>query len=55
MQLLLAELEREMPQLFLESLSVSPKPAATEDDKGTLEFSIVYLCWEKAKGGLIQP
>lgn len=49
MQLLMAELETEMPQLVLESLSINPKPAKSEAEKGTLQFSVVYLCWEKPK------
>ncbi len=49
MQLLLAELENEMPHLLLESISIRSLPAATEADKGTLQFGVVYLCWEKPK------
>lgn len=46
MQLLLAELENEMPHLFLESIQIRPQPAETADQKGNLRFGIVYLCWE---------
>jgi len=49
MQLLLAELENEMPHLFLESIIVRPQPAQTAEEKGNLEFGITYLCWEKAE------
>lgn len=49
MQLLLAELETEMPQLFLESISISPRPARSEGEKGDLQFGVVYLAWEKPK------
>jgi Sec-independent protein translocase protein TatA len=49
MQLLLAELETEMPHLILESLAVTPRPAVSESDKSTLQFRVVYLCWEKPK------
>ena len=49
MQMLLAELEAEMPQLFLENLTVSPIEASSEADRGRLKFSVVYLGWEKPK------
>lgn len=49
MQLLLAELEAEMPQLVLESLTISPVPAKSERDTGKLKFGVVYLGWEKPK------
>ncbi|HQZ27945.1 MAG TPA: GspMb/PilO family protein [Verrucomicrobiales bacterium] len=49
MQMLLAELENEMPHLLLESISVRPQPAKAEGQKGTLQFGVVYLCWEKPK------
>ncbi len=49
MQLLLAELETEMPNLVLEDLSIQTKPSTAEGKKGTLQFSVTYLCWEKAK------
>lgn len=48
MQLLLAELETEMPNLVLESLTVAPKPS-NESDRSTLQFGIVYHCWEMPK------
>ncbi len=48
MQLLLAELETEMPQLVLESLSMAPKPGSG-NERGTLQFGVVYHCWELAK------
>lgn len=47
MQLLLAELENEMPHLLLESISIRPQPAKVAGTKGNLQFGIVYLCWEK--------
>lgn len=47
MQLLLAELENEMPHLLLESISIRPQPAKSAGTKGNLQFGIVYLCWEK--------
>lgn len=46
MQLLLAELENEMPHLFLESIQIRPQPAETASQKGNLRFGVVYLCWE---------
>lgn len=49
MQLLLAELEAEMPQLVLESLSIQPIPSQSERDLGKLRFGVVYLGWEKPK------
>lgn len=49
MQLLLAELETEMPQLVLESLSITPMPATANREKGTLQFAVVYVCWEGSK------
>jgi len=49
MQMLLAELENEMPHLLLESISVRPQPAKAEGQKPTLQFGLIYLCWEKPK------
>ena len=49
MQLLLAELETEMPHLLLESLSVTPRPTVSDSDKSSLQFRVIYLCWEKSK------
>jgi hypothetical protein len=49
MQILLAELETEMPHLILESISVTPRPATSDSVKSTLQFRVVYLCWEKPK------
>lgn len=49
MQLLLAELETEMPHLVLESLTISPRPAINETDQSSLQFRVIYLCWEKPK------
>lgn len=46
MQMLLAELETEMPHLMLESLDITPMPAASEGARGKLNFQVVYLCWE---------
>ncbi|MBP84051.1 MAG: hypothetical protein CMO61_09430 [Verrucomicrobiales bacterium] len=48
MQMLLAELETEMPHLMLESLEITPMPAATEGAKGKLNFQVIYLCWENS-------
>lgn len=47
MQLLLAELENEMPHLLLESILIRPQPAESEGQKGNLQFGVVYLCWEQ--------
>lgn len=55
MQMLLAELETEMPHLVLESISINPKPATSESGKSTLQFGVVYLCWEKPKEAPKQP
>ncbi len=55
MQLLLAELETEMPHLVLESLSVTPKPATSLNEKSTLQFGVVYLCWEQPKADSAKP
>lgn len=55
MQMLLAELETEMPQLVLESLSIQPKPGTSESEKTMLKFAITYLCWEKPKETPGQP
>lgn len=55
MQLLLAELESEMPQLVLESISITPKSVTPGEETGALTFSVVYLCWEKAKPNPVQP
>ncbi len=49
MQLLLAELETEMPHLVLESISINPKSASSDKEKGTLQFGLVYHCWEMPK------
>ncbi|MDF1656774.1 MAG: GspMb/PilO family protein [Verrucomicrobiales bacterium] len=49
MQMLLAELEREMPHLFLESIMIRPNLAKSETEAGSLSFSLVYMCWEKPK------
>lgn len=49
MQLMMAELEKEMPHLLLESLSITSNPASTEDDVDKLTFQVIYLCWEGSK------
>lgn len=49
MQVLLAELEREMPHLLLESITIRPNLAKEEGDTGSLSFNITYMCWEKSK------
>lgn len=49
MQLLLAELETEMPHLVLESVSIKPNLASSENEPGFLSFSLTYMCWEKPK------
>ncbi|HRQ90221.1 MAG TPA: GspMb/PilO family protein [Bacteroidia bacterium] len=54
MQLLLAELETEMPQLVLEEISVAPQPGASGDQTGKLAFTVVYHCWEKTKSTPVQ-
>ena len=46
MQLLLAEIEDEMPHLILESLSISPN-LASENETGALVFNVTYAHWEK--------
>jgi hypothetical protein len=55
MQMLLAELETEMPQLVLESLTISPRGARAEGEKGALQFGVVYLSWEKPKENVAKP
>lgn len=49
MQLLMAELEREMPQLVLEKLTITPVVDDKEGTEGTgkLMFDLVYLSWKK--------
>ncbi|MDF1823941.1 MAG: GspMb/PilO family protein [Verrucomicrobiales bacterium] len=49
MQILLAELEKEMPHLFLESVSIKPTLASNESEQGFLSFTLTYMCWEKPK------
>lgn len=46
MQLLLAEIEDEMPHLILENLSISPN-LGSEGSSGTLVFNVTYAHWEK--------
>lgn len=46
MQMLLAELENEMPQLVLESLSIAPLSASSNRSKSALKFTVTYLSWE---------
>ena len=46
MQMLLAELEKEMPHLMLESLDITPMRGSTEGARGELNFRVIYLCWE---------
>ncbi len=46
MQLLLAEIEDEMPHLVLESLSISPN-LSSEDKTESLIFNVTYAHWEK--------
>ncbi len=46
MQLLLAEIEDEMPHLILESLSIGPN-LSNEDKMETLVFNVTYAHWEK--------
>lgn len=55
MQLLLAELENEMPHLLLESITIRPQPSKTAGEKGNLQFGIVYLCWEKSPDAKAKP
>ncbi|MDF1852844.1 MAG: hypothetical protein P1U85_18550 [Verrucomicrobiales bacterium] len=47
MQLLLAELEDEMPNLVLESLTMKVKNAQKDEDQSTLQFNVTYMGWEK--------
>lgn len=47
MQLLLAELEDEMPNLVLESLSMKVMNGQTKDDENRLQFNVTYMGWEK--------
>ena len=49
MQMLMAELETEMPHLMLESLNISPMPAHQEGANGKLNFQVIYLAWENPK------
>ena len=35
--------------LILESLSVTPRPTVSDSDKSSLQFRVIYLCWEKSK------
>lgn len=55
MQLLLAELENEMPHLLLESITIRPQPSKIAGEKGNLQFGIVYLCWEKSSDAKAKP
>lgn len=50
MQMLLAELEAEMPQLVLESINVGVIGPNNESESGSLSFSLVYVSWEKPRG-----
>lgn len=47
MQLLLAEIENEMPHLILESLSITPDLGSKEGEANKLVFNITYAHWEK--------
>ena len=47
MQLLLAELENEMPNLVLESLSMKMMPAQSDEEDSRLQFNVTYMGWEK--------
>ena len=49
MQVLLAELETEMPHLVLESIAIRPNLAREEGETGSLTFNLIYMCWEKSK------
>lgn len=49
MQLLLAELESEMPHLVLESINIVPIAPKNETETGRLGFTVIYLCWDKPK------
>lgn len=49
MQLLLAELESEMPNLVLEKLSIQAMPARTEGETDKLKFTVIYMGWEKTE------
>lgn len=49
MQLLMAELEQEMPQLVLEKLDVTPlvNDNTAAEGTGKLSFNLTYLSWKK--------
>lgn len=47
MQLLLAELEAEMPNLILEKLSIRSLPSKVEGEGDKLQFTVIYMGWEK--------
>ena len=49
MQMLMAELERDMPNLMLESITISPDPASADGETDKLNFKVNYLCWENPK------
>ena len=49
MQLLMAELEEEMPQMVLEKMTITPKTNEKSASEGTgkLNFNLTYLSWKK--------
>jgi len=48
MQLLMAELEEEMPQMLLEKMTVTPMTNQTATEgTGKLNFNLTYLSWKK--------
>lgn len=47
MQLLLAELESEMPNLVLENITIKSVPSKVEGEPGILQFNVSYMGWEK--------
>ncbi len=57
MQLLMAELEEEMPQLVLEKLSVTPLTNEKTATEGTakLNFNLTYLSWKKRNSDEPEP
>ena len=49
MQLLMAELEEEIPQMVLEKMTITPKTNEKSASEGTgkLNFNLTYLSWKK--------
>jgi len=49
MQMLMAELESEMPNLVIERMNIKPLPAKRAGEVGMLQFDIVYMGWNKSE------